>query len=235
MPIYPFCTISDTQAFTQHRPAYSASTKPTSDQVNEFIAEIRSRIQRSLIIGGYDVDNLHEYKTSVAAAITQGNNVDLIVANVSGIAAGDVIKLEGTSSGALKWEFCNVISVTGTTVRLATVVNNYDAGCYAIVVNHSLRILKTLNAIGSAAMAEENTFMGTSPNKSEHAETLWKHFNGSKDNPEGLWAIEHVEDYLPDAETTEAAPAARSEPKSYGSEHTDESDVEAKIAIDDEL
>jgi hypothetical protein len=72
--------------------------------------------------------------------------------------------------------------------------------------------------------------MGISPNKSEHAEILWTRFNGSKDTRDGLWAIENIPGYLPDAsQTTEATANIRM--SSYGGEHTTDADVAPKMEI----
>jgi len=226
MPIYPYCVVSDVEGFNQHRPAYTTGTKPTLVQVTEFVCEVASRVWSSLTAGGYDTDNIHQVSTTVALALAAGSNKTAVVASASGWAIGDKVKLQGTASGVLKWEYCNLITISGTTFTLDTVVNAYDAGTLTLYLcNHSMRILRTLNALGAAAMAEENTFMGVSPNKSEHAEILWARFNGSKETRDGLWAIENIPGYLPDADqTTEATGDIR--PSSYGSEHSTDADVE---------
>jgi hypothetical protein len=203
--------------------------------VHEFIREVSSRVFSSLTSGGYDTDNIHEVKTTVALALAAGNNKTAVVASASGWTVGDKVKIVGSASGIPKWEFVNLITISSLTFTFDTVVNAYDAGTITIYLfNHSMRILRTLNAIGAAAMSEENTFMGQSPNKSEHAEILWKRFNGSAETRDGLWAIENISGYLPDAtQTTEATANIR--PSSYGSENLTDTDVEAKMSIDYEF
>ena len=45
MADFPFCVIGDVQAKTQDRTAYSATTQPTSTQVNDWMDEIAEHIR----------------------------------------------------------------------------------------------------------------------------------------------------------------------------------------------
>lgn len=233
MALYPFCIIGDVEAYNQHlgSSTYGASTKPTSTQVNKWILDIAASIRSVLNTSGYDVDNIHDSSDTVALAIAAGSNKDVVVTDADNFSVGDMVHICGSVTGVLKHEFVNVLSVTSliNTIRLDTVANSYDAGTATLyVVNEALRILRDLNALGAASLADEGSIMGVSPNKSEHAEVLWKRYLGSKESMSGLWAIQNMDDYLLGAtQTTEAVDRATIQ--SYGSEHTDDDDVEAII------
>jgi len=229
--MYPFCVIGDVQAYNQHAPTYGSSTKPTSAQIEKWILDIAASLRAIMGSSGYDIDNLHESSDTVALAITAGNNKAVVVVDADNFAVGDVVHVCGSATGVLKHEFANIITVVSATntITIDTLANAYDAGTVTIyVVNEALRIIRDLNALGSASLADEGAIMGVSPNKSAHAEMLWARYLGSKESLSGLWAIQNLEDYLYGAtQTTEAM--SRATIQSYGSEHTDDDDVEPVI------
>jgi hypothetical protein len=231
MSLYPFCVVGDVQAYNQHAPTYATGTQPTLAQVEKWILDIAASLRSVIGSSGYDLANLQEKKDTVALAIAAGTAKTAVVTDPANFTAGDVIHITGSASGILKHEFANVtVVVTATkTITIDTLANSYDAATVTIyVVNEALRILRELNALGAASLADESVFMGVSPNKSEHAEVLWKRYQGAKSTANGLWAIQNLEDYLLGAsQTTEAV--ERATISSYGSEHSDDSDVEPLI------
>ena len=225
MPDYPFCTRSDVEARLLQRQTFSSSTKPTAAQVDQYIDEIASKLRGIVTAAGYDVDNLHAVSTETTAAISSGSDVSISVSDGSSFAAGDKIKIEGAYSGARVCEFTTVKSVSGNTLT-ADLSNSYDSGAAVKAVNDALEILRDLNAIGAAAMAEQYTFMGVSPNRSEHADRLWEEFNGSEEKANGIWAVRHIPGYLRGATTTDEA-VSNETAFSYHTENPDDDYVDA--------
>jgi len=226
MPIYPFCIVSDIQALNQHRQTYATTTKPTLVQVNKFIDEIASRLRAIVSSCGYDLSNLYDYNSTVADALTAGSNVSVTLASAVNFSKGDIVKLEGLTSGVRAWEY-TVVEAKSSNILTLDLVNSYDAANVTIyVVNEALQILRELNAIGAAARAEEAVFMGVTPNQSDHAETLWKQFNGSEETYDGIWAIRNVPNFLYGASLTDEAVSGQ-EATSYQVENPSDDYVEA--------
>jgi len=232
---FPYCEIGDVQAYNQHRSAYGTSTKPTAVEVEGFMDAIAARLRSACDEAGYDVDHFHAKSDTVALAITAGASVAVVVTAGTNFAVADSVLITGLSSGVRKWEVDVVKSVSGNNVTITAIGNNYDAASVTIyVLNDAMRTLRDLNALGAAAMAEEAAFGGVSPNKSEHAETLWERYQGSKDTRDGLWAIDNIKEFLRGATlTTEALHHGTS--KSYGSEHEEDEDVDPVITNDMEF
>jgi len=229
--MYPFCEIGDVQALNSHRPTYATTSKPTLIQIEGFVDEIAAKLRSVCDEAGYDVTNFHEVSDIVALAIVAGSNKQVVVVDGSQFALADQILITGLASGVRKWEIDTIKAISLNTLTITTVDNSYDAGTVTIyVLNDALRILRGINALGASAMAEEAAFAGISPNKSDHAETLWARFRGSKETRDGLWAINNIEGFLRGATlTTEAIDRATI--KSYGSEHSDDEDVEPTFEI----
>jgi hypothetical protein len=224
--IYPWCVIGDVQAYNQQRPTYGAATKPTNTQVNEFIDRIASRLRGLISSYGYDVDNIHAVSSTVAGAITAGSDVALTVADGTGFTENSKILIVGLTSGVRTWEYDIIKTVSGTTVTITTIDNNYDAASVTVYqINDAMEIVRDLNALGAAAMAEEAVFMGASPNRSDHAEKLWERFYGSEETQYGLWAIENIPDFLYGATQTDQAISERPA-TSYQVENSDDDYVD---------
>jgi len=234
MPTYPFCVIDDVQKYNPHRSTYSASTKPTSTQVNEFMDEIAAQLVAVSSDAGYDTDNFTDY-SQVALAITAGDDVAVAVTTGDGsqFSTGDRVMIAGLSSAAARQkEYAIVKSVSTDTVTLDTVDSNYAASSvYLYLVSRAWDTLRKLNAIGAAAMAEQSAHMGVAPNESDHAEKLWAQYYGSEETMDGLWAIANIEGYLVGATVTGAA-VEKAYMKSYGSENSTDADVEPRFEID---
>lgn len=233
MPLYPYCQLSDVSSKNLHR-TYDASSTPTSTQVTQYTLDIYSQIKGIVQQAGYDVNNLHETSSTIAEAITAGA-VTPDFADATGFSKGDLIKLEGLTSGLRAWEFAEIISVSSDTVGF-TAANSYDAASVSVyLVNTAMAALREINAVGAAWKAEESTFMGVSPNRSEHAETLRELYFGNEDNFYGLWAIMNMPEFLPGATKTSDAPETTALIASYGSENSGDSDVEPRLEIDEDL
>lgn len=219
--MYPFCVVSDVEGYNQQRSSYSTSTHPTLVEVNGFMLRIANEIRSVANSSGYDIDNFHETSTTVALAIT---TTSFDVASATGLSVGNIIKVEGFASSVVAWEFTTIKTIVGTTVTVSDTLT-YDAGANIYLVNVALDILRYLNAIGAAARAEESAFMGSAPNKSDHAETLWAQYYGSEEFKNGLWAIANLPGYLIGATTTDDA-VENQTIQSYGSQHETDSDVD---------
>ena len=235
MPLYPFCVIGDVQALNQHRPTYGAATKPTSTQVNNFMLEICGQITAICDKAGYDKDNFHETSDTVALAITAGTPATFDVTDGDNFSKGDMIKIEGLTSGVRSWEFVEISGISSDTLS-ATVISAYDASSVTVyTVNHALNNLRKINAFGAAWMAEEATFMGISPNRSEHAEVLKESYFGNKENRSGLWAIENIPGFLVGATVDSEAMAVRSKLSTYNYEHSTDSDIDPIFEKDEKF
>lgn len=237
MPEYPYCIVADVQKRNQHRPTYSATTKPTETQVESFIDEIAAHLRAICEDSGYNLDNLSNSGT-VALGISAGSDVVVAVASGEGsnFSVGDEVFIQGLSADAVRQvEFDIVTDVTGDSVAIATVDNTYAAASVTInVLNDAMTTLRRLNSVGAAWKAERDTFMGTSPNKSEHAEALEQEYFGSEESCDGIWAIKNVEDYLRGAETTDEAIEEHTI-TSYGANHSTDTDVAPEWTRESEL
>ena len=228
--IYPFCTSDDVQAVNQHR-SYTTTSKPKLAQVKNFMLQISDQMRGIADASGYDTDNFYQYSSAVALAITAGDGIDVILSDATNFSIGDLVKIEGTNLGLRYWEFAEVTGKSSNTLTL-DIANNYDAGSTFYVVNSALNTLRNINSIGAAWMAEEAVFMGVSPNRSEHAETLRELYFGNEENKSGLWAIENIPGFLVGATQTSEAKENRSPLDSYGIQNSTESDVAARITME---
>jgi len=235
--IYPFCTVEDVERLSVHGEAFSVSTQPTLAQVGDFIRDIEGHIRSVLTQAGYDQENLHEISGTVALAITAGDDVDVDVATGQGASfeAQQTVKIEGLTSGVQTWEYVTVKSVSGDTITLTTVENNYDIGTVTLyVVNTALRILRDLNALGATAKTEDSYLTGMTRSDTEHQSKYWSQYNGSEKTQYGLWAILNVNGFLDGASiTTESV--VRGDLESYGREHESDADVEPWFTRDMEF
>ena len=226
MPRFPFCVTADVQRHIKGI-VFGTSSKPTSTEVDSFIDDIADEIRGVMKGNGYDTESISSVSATVAAAITAGSNVVVTPSTVSGFAVADEVKIEGLSSGVRKSE-TQVIKAISTTITLATVSNNYDAGTVTLIlVNTALKILKSLNAIGAAAKAAEAGMLAITPNKSDLAESLREQYYGSEETQGGLWAIAHLSGFLVDAVSSVSGRI-----RSYTSQNTD---LEPKITLEMDL
>jgi hypothetical protein len=189
--------------------------------------EIAGKMRGWLTAYGYDMDNIHATESAIAGAITAGDDKEcaLTAGHGSNFAKGDRIFLTGLTSGVRAWEFTEIKAISTDTITI-DVTNSYDAASVSVyLVNSAVDVLRDLNTIGAAAMAEEAAFMGTSPNRSDHAEKLWERFYGSEITQNGIWALKNIAGYLYGATTTDDAistdPAA-----SFQTENPSDSHVE---------
>ena len=227
MPRFPFCVTADVQRHVKGI-VFGTSSKPTSTEVDSFIDDIADEIRGVMEGNGYDTDNIHEVSATVALAITAGSNVVVTPSTVAGFAVADEVKIEGLSSGVRKSE-TQVIKALSTTMTIATVANNYDAGTVTLkLVNTALKILKSLNAVGAAAKAVESGMLAITPNKSDLAESLREQYYGSEETQGGLWAISHLSNFLVDAGSSSSSRTIRT----YLSQNTD---IEPVITMDMDL
>ena len=235
MPLYGYCELSDVSAKNLHR-TYDASSTPTSTQVDQYIIDIYSQVKGVVQQAGYDVDNIHEVSSTVALSITSGDDVQIVVEDGSEFNVGDTVKLEGLTSGIAKWEFDSITAISSNTLTIATIGNNYDAASVTVyTVNTAMAALREINAVGAAWKAEESTFMGVSPNRSEHSETLRELYFGNDENFSGLWAIMNMPEFLPGATKTSDAPETTALISSYGSENSGDTDVEPRATVIEEF
>lgn len=234
MPLYPFCVIDDVQSLNPHRPTYGASTKPTSIQVKKFMLDIYSQILSICQASGYDIDNLHETSSTVALAITAGDDTTIALADATGISEGDIVNIKGVTSGLRAWEFCEVETVSSNNITM-DISNSYDAGSSVYLINNALNTLRKINAYGAAWMAEESAFMGTAVNRSDHADALKEYYFGNEENMSGLWAIRNIPGFLIGASTTDEAQVIRSSLTTQGSYYGElDGDIDSS-AIDPEF
>lgn len=237
MPDYPYCEIQDVQARNQQRPTYSDTSNPTKDQVLEFINNYATKLESIVNAAGYDINNIHQISSTVAATIAQGTYVDVNVTTGEGqnFEKGNDIKIEGLTSGIKNWEFDEISNISGDTITVKTIDNDYDSNSVTVKKqNSAMRILRDLNAIGAAHETEKSAFMGASPNRSEHAEALMEQYLGSEETQDGIWAISNIPNYLIDATITIEA-LEELTISSYGSEHEDDEDVQAVFTKDMDL
>jgi len=233
--IYPYCVNGDVSALNQHR-TYDANSKPTLTQVKQFMLEIASQIKAICDVAGYDTDNFHSITSTIADAITAGDDQTVNVASGDGssFVKGDLIKIEGLTSGVRAWEFTEIEGISTDTLTIDA-ANSYDASSVTVyVVNDALNSLRSINAIGAAWKAEEAAFMGVSPNQSDHAEKLKELYFGNEENMSGLWAIMNIPGFLVGATTDTEAAVKRSTIDSYGIQNETDSDVKAKFEIDED-
>ena len=237
MPEYPYCIVADVQKRNQHRPTYSATTKPTETQVKDFIDEIAAHLNAICADSGYNLDNLSNSST-VALAITAGTDVVVAVATGEGsnFSVGDEVFIQGLSAVAVRQVEYDVVKAVSTdNITISTVGNTYAAASVTLnVMNDAMTTLRRLNSVGAAWKAERDTFMGTSPNKSDHAEALEKEYFGSEESCDGIWAIKNVEDYLRGAETTDEAIEEHTI-TSYGANNSTDTDVAPEWTRESEL
>ena len=226
--IYPFCITDDVSAINQHR-IYDSSSKPALTQVKNFMLQISDQMRGVADAAGYNVDNFHQYNSTVTLTITAGDAIDVILADATNFSIGDLVKIEGTNLGLRFWEFAEIIGKSSNTLTL-NIANNYDAGANFYVVDGALNQLRNINAIGAGWMVEESVFMGVTPNRSEHAESLRELFFGDAENKSGLWAIENIPGYLVGATVTTKTAEVRSQLDSYGIQNKDE--INARITVE---
>lgn len=234
MALFPFCVIGDVQKRNPHRDTYGSGTKPTDVQVKEFMDDYAAKLRAICAEVGYDVDNLHEVKGHVALAVTAGSDKEVAVASGEGeaFAVGDLLWLCGLKDGIRYWEFDTLKAKSGDSLTITTVDNPYDADTLDVyVINDALQILRDLNSLGAAHEAEKVAFMGSAPNRSDHAEALWEQYQGDEDNPRGVWAIQNLPGYLRGATVSESG-VVRIGLQSYGSEHPTDDDVQPVITRD---
>lgn len=233
MALYPFCVVGDVEKHNQNRDTYDTASNPTLSQVNNMMLDIYADMIGVIESAGYDTDNLHETDSTVALAITGSSTAQAVtLASVTGFSAGDVIKIQGLTSGLRAWEFTEISAVSATQIT-AIITGSYDAASVTIyVVNHALQILRSINAIGAAWKAEEADFMGTAPNQSDHAEMLKEIYIGSPETRSGLWAITNLTEYLKGATKLDTTIARRSPITSYNAVHSTDTDVEPEITKD---
>jgi hypothetical protein len=237
MARFPFCIIDDVQQHNQSRKTYDESSTPSSVHVLDFMDNVSDEIRSVASTSGYDIDNLHEVSSTVALAVTAGTGKAVIVASEVGFAAGDQVFYSGVASGVRVYGYTYLTGVTAVshTLTLANVTGAMDAGtCTIYLVNSAIRVLRSLNAIGAAAFTEQAAYLGTSQDKSEHAEALWAQYYGSEEIPVGLWAIRNTPNYLLGASVTSTA-SHRDTIVSYGSEHSTDDDVEAVFTRETEF
>jgi len=163
---YPFCVRADVLAKVQQL-TIDATSNPSTTEVDDFVKDIASHIKLICKTFGYDPDSLHSVQSTIALTITAGSSKQVVVADSTDMVAGDLIKLEGTTSGAQSFEFCKITAISSNTVTLDTVASNYDANSTITVINNPLRFLRALNATGAAWYTMEAAFQGISPNRSE--------------------------------------------------------------------
>ena len=231
---YPYCTVSDVEALNSQGETFSTSTKPTLVQVTKFLFDIASSMRSLISAAGYDVDNLFQVDSEVSGAITAGSDVEVAVPTGEGAsyAAQEEIKIEGLSSGVLKWEFCTIKSISTDTLTITTIANSYDAATVTIkLMNVALRIVRDVNDLGVAAMAEDSAFAGISPVESNRQTKYWERYYGSKTVRSGIWAIENIPDYLLGADKTSDAKADISI-SSYQSNNSGDDDIDAVFTKD---
>jgi hypothetical protein len=233
MARFPFCIISDVQQHNQSRATFSASTKPTNTQVLDFMDNIADEIRTIAGSSGYDIDNFHEASATIALGVDAGSGKVVTPSSVSDFSVGDSVYMVGFATGVRVYQY-TYITAKSTTLTLATVTNEVDAGSTLYLVNSALRILRNLNAIGAAAQTEQAAYLGTSQDKAEHSEALWAQYYGSEELPVGLWAIRNTPNFLLGASVTSTA-AHRDTITSYGSEHSTDSDVEAVFTRETEF
>ena len=226
--IYPFCTSDDIKAINQQR-TYDSESKPTLTQVKKFMLEISDQIRGIANAAGYDIDNFHQYNSTVALAVTAGDAIDVILSDATNFTIGDLVKIQGTNLGLRFYEFSEITNKSSNTLTL-DIADNYDAGANFFVINGALNQLRNINAVGAAWMAEEATFMGVTPNRSEHAEVLRELYFGNEENKSGLWAIENIPGCLIGATVTSEAIEIRSQINSYGIQNED--DIDPRITME---
>jgi len=237
MARFPFCVIEDVQQHNQSRATFSGTTKPTSTQVTAFMDNIADEIKSIASTSGYNINSLHEVSATVALAVTTGANKAVVVSSTDGFVLVDDILMTGLTGTTRVWQVTYVTAIVPSTntITLANVATATDAGTTTLYVyNSALRILRNLNAIGAAAQAEQAAYLGTSQDKSEHAEALWMQYYGSEETQGGLWAIKNIPNYLLGATVTSSA-AHRDTITSYGSEHSTDDDVEAVFTRETEF
>ena len=231
--IYPYCVSADVSALNQQR-TYNATSKPTLTQVKDFMLRIASQIKAVCNNAGYDVDNFHEYSSSCSDSVSAGSSVDIELLDATDFSTGDLVKIEGKSSGARVWEFAEIITKSSNTITVDTLSNSYDANLTCYIINGALNTLREINAVGAAWKTEQATFFGGSPNQSDHAEALKEEYYGNEENMSGLWAITNIPNFLEGATTDSQSTQKRSFIDSYGIQNENAEDVEPKFEIDSE-
>ena len=169
----PYCNSNDIFAINQKRP-YDATSNPSLNEVKDWMFQAFARINIALRESGYSSPATPSVTTELSAAPASGA-ATISVDAVTSFEQGSVLRL--ISATALTDEFIRIKSIASLVVSVEPALGSaYAVDDDVWLMNNGLLVLRRINALGTAAVAEESGFMGLSPNRSQHALTLKEQF-----------------------------------------------------------
>jgi len=204
---YPYyCSYQDVkEVLLEFDRAFAEGQHLDTDVVQRTISRSASRINATLAANRYTTPGANSIKQVITNSLTASENVVTLnqVEDGTKFAAGDTVRIHGTTGSTYADEFSEVAAVSGDLVDVLYLVNSYDALSTVEKVNVGMQALRHINAQGAALLALGGLTVGVSSGENTKTVELTTEFQRGLDDIadgrivlEGLTRRAPIETYI---------------------------------------
>jgi hypothetical protein len=173
-----YCTVDDIEDHLVNlKQSFGDTNNLNFKRRRRFISHIYGEINAALSQGKYQVPVTNSSKATTNALTASNDNVAITASDGSLFAAGNTVRVHGTSSNQHKDEFVGVVLVSSNTVTVEFLENSYDNGSTIELCTSATIYLRRVNAIGAALLGIGGLAIGQGRSRNEKLADLQDQYN----------------------------------------------------------